>query len=110
MIILPESSAHGLIVHVGLVLMKSPQSGDGLTGDQLEDSLLSVAPLYKLWTAIFVLDDIESYLYTECRVVQPVAALAETPTDTWWFLLWTSACRELHQGSAWIFSSWSRAS
>ena len=52
----PESSAHGLIVHVRLVLVKSPQPGDRFTVHQLEDSLLSVAPLDKLWTAIFVLN------------------------------------------------------
>ena len=56
LIVIPQSSAHGLVVHVRLVLMKSPQSGDRLTVHQLEDSLLSVAPLYKLWTAIFVLN------------------------------------------------------
>ena len=55
-IVSPESSAHGLIVHVRLVLMKSPQPRDRLAVHQLEDSLLSVAPFYKLWTAIFVLN------------------------------------------------------
>ena len=56
LIVVSESSAHGLIVHVGLVLVETPQSGDCLAVHQLEDSLLSVAPLYKLWTAIFVLN------------------------------------------------------
>ena len=56
MIIISESSAHGLVVHVRFVLMETPQSGDRLAVHQLEDSLLSVAPLYKLWTAIFVLN------------------------------------------------------
>ena len=58
----PESSAHGLIVHVRLVLMKSPQPGDRLTVHQLEDSLLSVAPLYKLWAAVLVLEQLQQEL------------------------------------------------
>ena len=45
MIIISESSAHGLVVHVRFVLMEPPQSGDRLAVHQLEDPLLSVHPL-----------------------------------------------------------------
>ena len=41
----PQCPAHGLVVHVGLVLVQSPQPGDRLRVDQLEDALLSVGPL-----------------------------------------------------------------
>ena len=41
----PESSAHGLVVHVWLVLVKSPQSGDRLAVHDLEDAPVSVQPL-----------------------------------------------------------------
>ena len=51
----PESSAHGLVVHVRLVLVETPQSGDRLAVHQLEDSLLSVCPFDVLWTTFFVL-------------------------------------------------------
>ena len=55
MIIISESSAHGLVVHVRFVLMEPPQSGDRLAVHQLEDPLLSVAPLDELGTAILIL-------------------------------------------------------
>ena len=41
----PESSAHGLVVHVRLVLVKPPQPGDGLAVHDLEDPPVSVQPL-----------------------------------------------------------------
>ena len=51
MIIISESSAHGLVVHVRFVLMEPPQSGDRLAVHQLEDPLLSVHPLDVGWAA-----------------------------------------------------------
>ena len=60
----PESSAHGLVVHVRLVLVKPPQSGDGLAVHQLEDSLLSVCPFDVLWTTFFVLN--KTLLFPNC--------------------------------------------
>ena len=45
MIIISESSAHGLVVHVRFVLMEPPQSGDRLAVHQLEDSPVPVDPL-----------------------------------------------------------------
>ena len=52
---LPESSTHGLVVHVGLVLVQPPEPGHGLAVHQLEDALLPVAPLDELGTAVFIL-------------------------------------------------------
>ena len=51
MIIISESSAHGLVVHVRFVLVKSPQSGDRLAVHQLEDAPVSVHPLDVGWAA-----------------------------------------------------------
>ena len=66
MIIISESSAHGLVVHVRFVLMEPPQSGDRLAVHQLEDPLLSVCPFDVLWTTFFVLDKALVFLlYTE---------------------------------------------
>ena len=45
LIVIPQRSPHRLVVHVGLVLVQSPQPGDRLRVDQLEDSLLPVGPL-----------------------------------------------------------------
>ena len=55
MICIPESAAHGLVVHVWLVLVQPPQPGHRLAVHQLEDALLSVGPLDVLGTALFVL-------------------------------------------------------
>ena len=51
MIIISQSSAHGLVVHVWFVLVKAPEPGHGLAVDQLEDALLPVDPLDVGWTA-----------------------------------------------------------
>ena len=53
---LPESSTHGLVVHVWLVLVQPPQPGHRLAVHQLEDALLPVAPLDELGTAVFILE------------------------------------------------------
>ena len=45
LIVVSESSAHGLVVHVGLVLVETPQSGDRLAVHDLEDSPVPVQPL-----------------------------------------------------------------
>ena len=45
LIVISESSAHGLVVHVRLVLVKPPQPGDGLAVHDLEDPPVSVQPL-----------------------------------------------------------------
>jgi len=51
LVVISESSAHGLVVHVRLVLVKPPQPGDGLAVDQLEDPLVPVHPLDVCGTA-----------------------------------------------------------
>ena len=53
--LLPESPAHGLVVHVRLVLVEAPEAGHRLTVHQLEDPLLPVAPLDELGAALLVL-------------------------------------------------------
>ena len=45
LVVISESSAHGLVVHVRLVLVKPPQPGDGLAVHDLEDPPVSVQPL-----------------------------------------------------------------
>ena len=45
LIVISESSAHGLVVHVRLVLVETPQSGDRLAVHNLEDPPVSVHPL-----------------------------------------------------------------
>jgi len=45
LIIISQSSAHRLVVHVWFVLVEAPESGHGLAVDQLEDPLLPVDPL-----------------------------------------------------------------
>ena len=41
----PEGSAHGLVVHVGLVLVEPPQPGHRLAVHNLEHAPLPVHPL-----------------------------------------------------------------
>ena len=55
----PEGPAHGLVVHVGLVFVQAPESGDGLGVDQLEDALLPVGPLDISGTRLLVLQQLE---------------------------------------------------
>ena len=52
---LPESPAHGLVVHVRLVLVHPPQPGDCLAVHQLEHSFLTVTPLDELGATLRVL-------------------------------------------------------
>ena len=54
--ILPKRSAHSFVVHIRLVLMEAPEPGDGLAVHQLEDALLTVAPLDELGAALLVLN------------------------------------------------------
>ena len=55
LVVIPESSAHGLIVHIWLVLVHPPQPGHSLAVHNLKNSFLSVAPFDEFWAAIFVL-------------------------------------------------------
>ena len=45
LVVIPQRPAHGLVVHVRLVLVKPPQPGDGLAVHDLEDPPVSVQPL-----------------------------------------------------------------
>ena len=55
LVVIPQRPAHGLVVHVGLVLVEPPQPGHRLAVHQLEDPLLPVGPLDELRAAVFVL-------------------------------------------------------
>ena len=68
MIIISESSAHGLVVHVRFVLMEPPQSGDRLAVHNLEDAPVSVQPLDVVRTVGWRLEQREEEL-PEVRIV-----------------------------------------
>ena len=51
----PESSSHGLIVHVRLVLVFAPQLRNSLRVHQLEDAFFPLRPLDVFGTGVFVL-------------------------------------------------------
>ena len=55
LVVIPQRPAHGLVVHVRLVLVEPPQPGHRLAVHQLEDPLLPVRPLDELRAAVFVL-------------------------------------------------------
>ena len=56
LVVVAERPPHRLVVHVGLVLVKSPQPGHCLAVHQLEDALLSVGPFNEFRAAVFVLE------------------------------------------------------
>ena len=68
LIIISEGSAHGLVVHVWLVLVKSPQSGDRFAVHDLEDAPVSVQPLDMVRTVSWGLKQREEEL-PEVRIV-----------------------------------------
>lgn len=58
----PKCSAHGLIVHVRLVLVFAPQFGNSLGVDQLENALIPLHPLDVPGTGVFVLQQLQQEL------------------------------------------------
>ena len=64
LVVISESAAHGLVVHVWLVLVQPPQPGHGLAVHQLEDALLPVTPLDELGTAVFILKQLVQIIVT----------------------------------------------
>lgn len=58
----PQRSAHGLVVHVGLVLVFTPQLGHGLGVNQLEDALLPLHPLDVPGAGVLVLQQLQQEL------------------------------------------------
>lgn len=58
----PQGSAHGLVIHVRLVLVFPPQFGHGLGVDQLENALLPLHPLDVPGTGVFVLQQLQQEL------------------------------------------------
>lgn len=59
---IPEGSAHGLIVHVRLVLVFAPEFGHGLRVDQLEDALLPLCPLNVFGAGVPILQKVQQKL------------------------------------------------
>ena len=66
--LVPEGPAHGLIVHVGLVLVFPPQTGDGLGVDQLEDARPGVGPFDVARADLAVLKELHEELPQVQRV------------------------------------------
>lgn len=59
LVVVPERPSHGLVVHVGLVLVQAPEAGDSLGVDQLEDTLLTVGPLDVAGAVITILQQLQ---------------------------------------------------
>ena len=68
LIVISQSSPHGLVVHVRLVLVESPQPGDRLAVHDLEDPPVSVQPLDLVRTVGWRLEEGEEEL-PQVRVV-----------------------------------------
>lgn len=62
LVVVAQRAAHGLVVHVGLVLVQPPQPRHGLGVDQLEDALLAVGPLDEARAVLAVLQQLEQEL------------------------------------------------
>lgn len=58
----PQGSAHGLIIHIRLVLVLPPQSGHRFGVNQLENALLPLHPLDVPGTGVFVLQQLQQKL------------------------------------------------
>lgn len=58
----PQRSAHGLVVHVGFVLVFAPQFGHGLGVDKLEDALLALHPLDVPGAGVLILQQLQQEL------------------------------------------------
>ena len=86
LIVVSESSAHGLVVHVRLVLVESPQSGDRLAVHDLEDSPVSVQPLDVVRTVGGGLEEGRQEL-PEVRVMIILRSPLADPGVVWFVLL-----------------------
>lgn len=64
----PESSAHGLIVHVWFVLVFAPESGHSLGVDQLKDPCMPIGPFDVTWAGLSVLEKLNQELPQEHSV------------------------------------------
>lgn len=62
LVVVAQRAAHGLVVHVGLVLVQPPQPRHGLGVDQLEHALLAVGPLDEARAVLAVLQQLEQEL------------------------------------------------
>ena len=86
LIVISESSAHGLVVHVRLVLVEPPQPGDGLAVHDLEDPPVSVQPLDVVRTVGGGLEEGEEEL-PQVRVVVVLRSPLDDPGLVWSVLL-----------------------
>lgn len=62
LVVVPQGAAHRLVVHVWLVLVKTPEARHGLGVDELEDSLLAVRPFDIARAILAVLQEFEQKL------------------------------------------------
>lgn len=60
--LLPEGTSHGLIVHVGFVLVFAPQLGHSFGVHQLEDTFLPLSPLNVPGTGVLILQQVQKEL------------------------------------------------
>jgi len=86
LVVISESSAHGLVVHVRLVLVKPPQPGDGLAVHDLEDPPVSVQPLDVVGTVGGGLEQRQEEL-PQVGVVVVLRSPLDDPGVVW-FVLW----------------------
>ena len=86
LIVISESSAHGLVVHVRLVLVEPPQPGDGLAVHDLEDPPVSVQPLDVVRTVGGGLEEGEEEL-PEVGVVVVLRSPLADPAVVWLLLV-----------------------
>ena len=68
LVVISESAAHGLVVHVWLVLVEPPKPGHGLGVHQLEDAPRPVGPLDVARARLQVLEKLQQELPQVRRV------------------------------------------
>ena len=86
LVVISQSSAHGLVVHVRFVLVKSPQSGDRLAVHDLEDAPVSVQPLDVVRTVGWRLEQREEEL-PEVRIVVVLRSPLDDLGVVWFVML-----------------------
>ena len=82
LIIISQSSAHRLVVHVWFVLVETPQPGHGLAVDDLEDPPVPVQPLDVPGTVGGGLEETEQEL-PEVGVVAVLGSPLDRPAWVW---------------------------
>lgn len=62
LVVVAQRAPHRLVIHIGLVLVQSPEARHGLRIDQLEDALLAVGPFDVAGAVLAVLQQLEQEL------------------------------------------------